>query len=377
MKKVLFFVESLSGGGAEKVLTDLVANLDKSKYDITVCSLVDVGVYNDYIKSICNYKAILAHPTKESSFIKNLLYEIKYKLVYNLPAKLLYKLFFKEKYDVEVAFIEGYSTKIIGASNNTKSTKIAWVHIDLFANHWTKIEYKNLDQEINTYKNFNHIVSVALSVQNAFTKRFGIKDNLSVKYNPVDREDILSKAEIPLNNINDENAVMQLVTLGRLEPQKGYDRLLEVVNKLKNENFKFNLWIVGEGSKRPELESYIKKHNLEDTVTLQGFQTNPYKYIKNADAFICSSRSEGFSTVVTEALILGKPVVATDCSGMTELLGASEYGLITQNNTEDLYLGMKRFLSDIDLQNHYKKKSEERSKDFDIKSTIKQIENIL
>ena len=214
-------------------------------------------------------------------------------------------------------------------------------------------------------------------MQNAFTKRFGIKDNLSVKYNPVDREDILSKAEIPLNNINDENAVMQLVTLGRLEPQKGYDRLLEVVNKLKNENLKFNLWIVGEGSKRPELESYIKKHNLEDTVTLQGFQTNPYKYIKNADAFICSSRSEGFSTVVTEALILGKPVVATDCSGMTELLGASEYGLITQNNTEDLYLGMKRFLSDIDLQNHYKKKSEERSKDFDIKSTIKQIENIL
>ena len=377
MKKVLFFVESLSSGGAEKVLTDLVSNLDKSKYDITVCSLVGVGVYNDYIKSICNYKAILNHPKKDASFFTNYLYKIKYKLVYNLPAKLLYKLFFKEKYDVEVAFIEGYSTKIIGASSNSNSNKIAWVHIDLFTNHWTKIEYKNLQEEINSYKQFDHIVSVAESVQKAFTKRFGIKENLSVKYNPVDREDILSQAEIPLNNINDENAVMQLVTLGRLEPQKGYDRLLEVVNKLKNENFKFNLWIVGEGSKRPELESYIKKHNLEDTVTLQGFQTNPYKYIKNADAFICSSRSEGFSTVVTEALILGKPVVATDCSGMTELLGASEYGLITQNNTEDLYLGIKRFLSDIDLQNHYKKKSEERSKDFDIKSTIKQIENIL
>ena len=376
MKKVLFFVESLSGGGAEKVLTDLVANLDKSKYDITVCSLVGVGVYNDYIKSICNYKAILNHPKKDASFFTNYLYKIKYKLVYNLPAKLLYKLFFKEKYDVEVAFIEGFATKIIGNSSNTKSKKIAWVHSDLFADHWTKSQYSSIANEIKVYQKFNHIFCVAESVKLAFTKKFGITDNLHVKYNPVDRKNILLKSKETLNfELNKDT--FTLVTVGRLENPKGYDRLLEIVSKIKNDGFQFELWIIGEGSQRTDLEDYIKSNTLEAYVKLLGFQKNPYKFISKADAFVCSSRSEGYSTVVTEALILGKPVVATNCSGMTELLGDNEYGLITKNNTEDLYAGLKHFLEDKELQLHYTNKSEERSKDFDIRKTIQNIEQQL
>lgn len=375
MKKILFFVESLSGGGAEKVLTDLVSNLDSSRYEVTVCSLVNVGVYNDYLTSICTYKSIL--PNRSGlTFIQKIGYSIKYNLIRKFPAKWIYSWFFKENYDVEIAFIEGFATRIIGQSTNTMATKIAWVHIDLFANHWTRSEYKNLQQEVTTYKAFDHIVSVAQSVQDAFSKRFGIKENLSVKYNPVDRNDIIAKSEVPLTEVPDKKGI-RLVTVGRLEPQKGYDRLLEVSKRLKSDGFNFELWIIGEGSKRTELENYISENDLQDVVTLQGFQTNPYQFIRVSDAFVCSSRSEGFSTVVTEALILGKPVVATDCSGMAELLGENEYGMITKNDTENLYEGLKTFISDDNLQEHYANKSKERSTDFDINVTIKSIEALL
>ena len=217
---------------------------------------------------------------------------------------------------------------------------------------------------------------MAESVKLAFTKKFGITDNLHVKYNPVDRKNILLKSKETLNfELNDDT--FKLVTVGRLENQKGYDRLLEIVSKLKNDGFQFELWIIGEGSQRTDLEDYIKSNTLEAYVKLLGFQKNPYKFISKADAFVCSSRSEGYSTVVTEALILGKPVVATNCSGMTELLGDNEYGLITKNNTEDLYAGLKHFLEDKELQLHYTNKSEERSKDFDIRKTIQNIEQQL
>ena len=375
MKKVLFFIESLSGGGAEKVLFDLVTNLDKNKYDITVCSLIDVGVYNEKLSNVCNYISILPNKSTLSIFGK-LLYNLKYKAIRTLPSKWMYNYFFKEKYDVEIAFIEGYATKIIGSSSNLKSTKITWVHIDLYENHWTANEYKSLNEEINIYKSFDHIACVAQSVQDAFTKRFGIKDKLCVKYNPVNREDIILRSK-EICDFNKTKNKIRLVTVGRLEQQKGYDRLLEVVSKLKKEGFNFELWIVGEGSQRGILENYIRLNNLEDVVTLHGFQKNPYKFINQSDAFVCSSRSEGYSTVVTEALILGKPVVATDCSGMKELLGDNVYGIITKNTIEDLYSGIKKFLENNDLQIHFTEKSLVRSKDFDIKKTIQNIEDLL
>ncbi len=376
MKKVLFFVESLSGGGAEKVLTDLVSNLDSSKYEITVCSLVDVGVYNDYLKNICTYKAILNNPDESKNSIQRTWYGLQYKLIHILPSKWMYIMFFKEKYDVEVAFIEGFSTKIIASSSNKNSKKVAWVHIDLYANHWTHIEYKNLEEEVKAYRKFDHIISVAKSVQDAFSKRFGISERLKVLYNPVDRKDILEKS-LQKINFQKQTSLLHLITVGRLESQKGYDRLLEVVSQLKKDSFEFKLMIVGDGSQRKQLETYIEENDLQNYVTLLGFQTNPYAFINAADAFVCSSRSEGFSTVVTEALILGKPVVATDCSGMTELLGDNEYGMITENNTEALYLGLKKFLKDEQLRSHYTAKSKERGADFDIKKTIKSIEEIL
>ncbi len=376
MKKVLFFVESLSGGGAEKVLTDLVANLDASKYDITVCSLVDIGVYKDYLSNICTYKSVLAPESSYKTTLQKKWYGLKYKLIRKLPPKTAYSYCFKEKFDIEIAFIEGFATKIIAGSSNSKSKKIAWIHTDLQVNNWTETQYKNLQEEKKAYLCYDHIVSVAESVQKAFSEKFNITKKLIVKYNPIDRESIIDKAKEQL--FDENNNKVRLITVGRLVPQKGYDRLLEVIFKLKSDGLDFELWIVGEGPERKILEDYIKEYKLQDIVKLKGFQKNPYPFINNSDVFVCSSRSEGFSTVVTEALILGKPVITTDCSGMKELLGNdNEYGIITENNTQSLYVDLKKILEDESLRTHYAIKSKERSKGFNIKTMVNNIEELL
>lgn len=85
------------------------------------------------------------------------------------------------------------------------------------------------------------------------------------------------------------------------------------------------------------------ENNLTDTFTFLGYRDNPYKYVKKADLYVCSSRREGFSTAVTEALIVGTPVVSTNCSGAYELLGKNnEYGIVTENNEDALYEGIKK-----------------------------------
>ena len=143
---------------------------------------------------------------------------------------------------------------------------------------------------------------------------------------------------------------------------------------LKQNEYAFELTILGEGAERANLEMLIRQSHLEQYVVLQGFQPNPYPYIRVADLVVCSSRYEGLSTVITEALILGKPVVTTPCSGMDELLGDSEFGLITKDSVEGIYQGMKRMLDEPKLREAYAKAASERGKIFSKEVTVKQTE---
>ena len=116
---------------------------------------------------------------------------------------------------------------------------------------------------------------------------------------------------------------------------------------------------------------------MQERVCLLGFHANPYKYLRQGDLFVCSSLSEGYSTAVTEALILGLPIITTDCSGMAELLQNGECGVITENDEAALYEGMRRLLTDKSLLEHYRNKAIERGRDFTIEHLMKPIETIL
>ena len=158
---------------------------------------------------------------------------------------------------------------------------------------------------------------------------------------------------------------------------KAFDRLLHIVGKLKRLDYKVELWLLGEGEKRKELEDIIKQENISDIVTLWGFQSNPYKYMVHCDLFVCSSIGEGYSTAITEALIVGLPVVTTDCSGMAELLKGGECGIITENSEAALFEGVRSLLDHPESLLKYKEKAKVRGNEFSISHLMKPIEDLL
>lgn len=124
------------------------------------------------------------------------------------------------------------------------------------------------------------------------------------------------------------------------------------------------------------IKKFIEENHLERTVYLSGQKDNPYKYMKQSDLFVCSSRWEGFSTVISEAVILGIPILTTNVSGTKELLGENEFGVVVENKTDDLYRGLKEYLLDSKLQRYYKDKIKDRIHFFDEKMQVKEIEGL-
>lgn len=375
MVKIIFFIETLGGGGAEKVLLDIVKSLDKNKYDITVKTIVDNGVYDNEIKKYCKYDSFLKFKDFNKGIISRLIYYIKYYLIHNLNYRTIYKILFKENFDIEIAFVEGYATKVIGNSCNKESKKIAWVHVDPIERDYADKYFNSIKDHIRCYKTFNKIVCVSESVKLSVEKKYGINDDsIITQYNPIDVNNIKEMALVNLDF--NKKQKLRLISIGRLVNQKGYDRLIRVINKLRYEiKDDFELLILGDGECRSELEEYISSQKLNEIVRLIGFVENPYNYIASSDLFICSSRAEGFSLVIAEALVLGVPVISTKCSGPNELLNFGEYGMLVNNNEEELYLGLKNIISNSSLLEELKKKAIKRASSFNYIETINQIEN--
>ena len=381
MKKVLFFIDSLNGGGAEKVLTDIVCNIDKSKYDITVLTYWNRGIYVKDIKNISNitYKTCFKELKVGKNIFKKIYNMIVIKLRENIAKlfpKQFYNIVIKDNYDIEIAFIEGITTKIISYSTNKNSKKYAWVHIDLEKKNYVSKFYKNKEEQIKSYEKFDKIFCVSDDVRDSFTRVFGINNNVITQYNPVDEMKIRCLSTEKIDDV-DINNKFKIITVGRLEPQKGYDRLLKIHKRLIEEGFDYELWILGEGMQKEQLEEFIYTNKLCDSIKLLGFKKNPYKYMNIADMFVCSSRTEGFSLVIAEALVLGIPVVSTKCSGPNELLNYGEFGLLVENNYEALYEGIKKVLIDSNLYNKYKEKSKIGGNQFVISERINEIEKYL
>lgn len=366
MIKILFFIDSISGGGAEKVLRNLVNNMDQSKFDITVQTINDSVKADTLLKDGIRYKTI----NRFKNRVLNKLYQYWIRLCAEL--KILYPLYIKDDYDIEVAYLECGPTKIIASSTNKKAVKIAWVHCDL-----EKKEkfVDSIEKSRKYYKRFDKVVCVSHSVKQSFEKLFGKDAETIVLYNVNDENEILERAEVKIPVLpKRKNAGRLFVAVGRLTWQKGFDRLIECCRQLRDENYCFELWILGEGEERIHLEEMIQKYHLNDCVSLTGFISNPYPYIKNADILICSSRYEGISTVITEGLILGKAIVTTDCTGMQELLGNSEYGLVTEESTEALCFGIKKMLDKQELIVTYSQKAKQRGDIFKKQGTVESTE---
>lgn len=372
-RKILFLIESLSGGGAEKVLTTLLTHLDYTRFEATLCCVVNEGKYLSALPPQLHYVYLLPDAGTVGHW-QRWGYRLKYNLIYHwLPLRWVYRWWLPKGNDVEVAFVEGFATKLLAHSTNRKAHCYAWLHMDFGHNHWTSIVYKSIVEERRAYSHYNKVVAVSRVAASSFERLFQLP--CGVVYNPIDSGEITAKATQPIAVRPKQG--LRMVSVGRLCPQKAYDRLLRIVARLHREGYALELWLLGEGEMRPQLEAFIRQNGLTDVVTLWGFRANPYQYLAQCDLFVCSSIAEGYSTAVTEALILGLPVVTTRCSGMDELLENGTCGVITSNSEEALYEALKALLDQPEQLAHYRAKAQKRGRDFTLPALMKPIENLL
>ncbi len=364
--EVLFFIESLAGGGAEKILSVIARHLDPDRFRVSVRTVTAGGAHFADVA-----RAVDCRPMIRTR--RRLPYTLLYHLIYYvLPARLVRALFLPRGSDVEVAFCEGFATRVIASGRSRR--RVAWVHTDLESNPWTQqLVYRSLDQERRAYSRFDEVVCVSDSVREAFERRFDL--SARTLYNPVDSDAIarLAGEPTPLP----PKTLPRLVSTGRLIDLKGYDRLLSVAAQLGDEGHPFELWILGEGPRREALEDFIAAHNLGDRVRLWGFVANPYPLVASADLFVCSSRSEGYSTAATEAIVLGVPVVTTLVAGMGELLGDGLSDWIVPNDDSALLAPLRRLLSEPALLADLRRKATLRGGHFTLPATMLPIEQLL
>ena len=361
MIKILFFIDTtLASGGAEKVLRELVNNMDQSQFEITVHTLWKEDA-EKYLAPGIRYRYIFDRKTTWNARR----FQIESAL------GLTYGLHLADDYDIEVAYLEYGPTKVLAGSSNKKAKKVAWIHCNLLK------EIRDLDGFVKKtekwYSKYDQVVCVSQTIQDGYRKLFADQPESVKLYNTVDDTAIRRKAAAQLPAEHSKRK-LTVATIGRLYPVKGYDRLMEAHLRLIRDGVDHDLWILGEGPERPAMERYIADHGLENSVHLLGFHSNPYPFMREADVIVCSSYSEGFSTMVTEALILGKPVVTTPCSGMDELLGDSEFGLITADSTEGIYEGLKKMLDDPALRKHYADAAAVRGEAFSKEKLVGQTE---
>lgn len=367
MKKILFFIPNLMHGGAEKVLVNLVNNLDKDKYDITLQTIFDVGVNKQYLNKDIHYKYVFKKIFRGSTTIFKL-----------FSPKLLYKHLIKDKYDVVISYLEGPTSRIISECPYN-SKKVSWIHIEMNDEEKFTLGFRNNEEARKCYSKFDEIVCVSNTVKQIFLETSNLKDvNIDVLYNTNETEQIVEKSKEVIDDVAFDKNTINICSVGKITGTKGYDRLARVHKKLIDEGLNHHIYILGIGEDEEKINKYIKENNLQDTYTLLGFRDNPYKYVSKCDLFVCSSLREGFSTAVTESLVVGTPVVSTLCSGAQELLGYNnEYGLVVENSEEGIYEGIKKFLEDRELLAYYKEKAIERGSFFSKEKTVKAVEDMI
>lgn len=366
MIKVLFLIPNLGHGGAEKVLVNLVNHMDREKFQITVMALYDEGVNRASLEPYIEYKACFKRSfTGVSHFLKL------------LSPERLYKCLIHENYDIVVSYLEGQTARIISGCPNNDTKLVSWIHVEQHTAKNAARTFRSVKEMNQCYQKFDQTVCVSQFVMQDFLSIVSVK-NCMVLYNTVESERIRTLADEAVEDVAFSKDECSICSVGTLKPSKGFDRLIRVHDRLRKEGFPVHTYILGEGPEEKKLKSLVTSLRHEETISFLGYQTNPYKYMKKCDLLICSSFAEGFSTAATEALIVGTPVCTVEVSGMKEMLGENnEYGVVTDNNEEALYSGIKSLLSEPKLLANYNMKAIQRGKAFSTENTVKEVENML
>jgi len=379
MKRIVIFINSLEGGGAERVVSTLLNNFveEYQCYLILMENKIYYGL-DDRINII---------NLNESSNQRGLIKLIRLPII----AYKLSKIIKKHKFTQIVSFLNRANyvnvlAKFVSKHKVIISERIAPSSMYSDGSISSKISRVLIK---NLYKHADEIISVSKAIENDLIKNFDIKVNNEVIYNPYDIKKISLLANEQINyQIDKEKSI---ITIGSLCKRKNHQLLIKAFAKIDDK--KYNLYILGKGEEESNLRILVEELNLSQRVVFLGFDNNPYKYLSKCNIFVLSSNSEGFPNVLAEAMICGCSVISTDClSGPREILAPNsdinfqlkddielaEYGILAPiNNINKLKEAMNLIINDNNLKNEYRQKAKNRANDFRIEKIKKQYEEII
>lgn len=384
MKNILFVVDEKKMGGVSILLEDILNNINIDKYNIDVLVLHNNGERLENIPKKINIiygtkyfssidltlkQALKSHNIKTIYHKLKVVFDMKTGLIENRIKKERKKILNK-KYDLEIAFKDGFTAlfTIFGDSKR----KLHWLHYEYKLTN-PNGKYDKLFKKI--LPKFDNIIAVSEGVKDAFNNIYH-QDNVKVIENYVDTKKIISKSKEEGLKLNKKD--INFISVGRLHEMKGYDRLIKVINEIKEEKNlpdNFKLRIYGDGPQQELLTNLIKQYNLSNNVLLMGRTPNPYKEIKNSTLFILSSRYEPFGLVIVEAMTLKVPVLATNNAATSKLIKNKENGLIVDNNDKSLKEGLLYLINNPNIIKEYKNNL--TNYEYNNQTIIKQIESEL
>ena len=378
-KKVAILLPWLKMGGTNKVALRLIREL-MGFCDVTLVLSQDTGELMDEVPDdvqvildkMRNFKDIF----KEDILKIRIMYMIKDFLYY---AKIKtrqdsidnYKYLVKrhtdisaEKFDCAISYHGQSPERLLNLLYRIKADKkVAWIHGEM------SFSSRDCLKMSKYYLKLDHFFFVSEPTMISFQKKINIdKTKCTVYYNPLDTVEILRLSDSPMDICFDKSWI-NILTVGRISSEKGQDMIPKITRNLIDMDYKVRWYVIGDGDMRPELERLIRENNVENQVILLGVQTNPYCYMKACDIYVQPSYTEGYSTTICEAGILGKAIIGTVPSGgIRDQIDDGKDGLIVDATIDGLTDGITKLVKDEDLRHSFEK--EILKKDFSGKGEI-------
>lgn len=363
MKNILFVIDTLRMGGAEKSLISLLKALDPQRVAVDLYLFETGGVLQAEVPDWVNILEADAVTRGMTLELRNYLPDVLRSghicaalariwmtlrsrirkepgFSWNLVKKYIPPL--EKHYDVAVGYLEGF-TDFFVLDKVKAEKKIGWIHIDM-TNRVLPAE------EIAYYERFDEIATISEVCREAFTKHVpAAADKMHIIENIVLAEDVVNKAEKAVQRTWDSGR-FHLVTVGRLDYQKGIDIAAKACKVLKDKGISVCWHVYGKGVMHDTIMQYVEENGLIKEFLLEGLAANPYPYMKHADFIIQPSRWEGKSIVLDEAKILGKAIVVTDYPSVRDQITDRVTGLITGMTPEAIADGIERLIKDPALK---------------------------
>ena len=325
-ERIAIFLPSLTGGGAERMAVRLANEFSSRGFEIHLVLANNEGPYSSSVSDnieVFDLNAIQLPGYRMMGSLPSLIQYLNDStpdvllslMTHTNIVALLAKRFVKHNQRVVVSERNHLAEKVSGSDSLLTNFLPPLVRI--------------------TYRDADHIIPISNGVAESLVTTCDLStSNMTVIYNPAYSPEILRKSQKSTDHkwlVNDEYAT--ILGVGRLTKQKNFAYLIKAFRRIRDQNERTRLIILGEGSQRNALSSLIGKYSLEEYVDLPGFVENPFKYMAGADVFVLSSLWEGFGNVIVESLACGTPVVSTDCpSGPAEILNNGEFGNLVPMN---------------------------------------------